>query len=76
MFMDVPAGGEGAFEPVEPRCRSCKQPIPSGAPQQILTFPAGGEYRLEELNGPYHLACARPFASLQRALDVLSRGWG
>ena len=76
MFIDIPAGGEGAFEPAELRCRSCKLPIAPGAPSQILTFPAGGEHRLEELNGPYHAACARPFASLQRALDVLSRGWG
>jgi hypothetical protein len=76
MFMDIPAGGEGDYEPILPRCRSCSQPIPPGAPIETLTFPVGGEHRLEQLNGPYHAACARPIASLQRALDKLSRGWG
>ena len=76
MFMDIPAGGEGDHEPILPHCRSCKQPIPPGAPREILTFPPGGEHDLEELSGPYHAACAQPFASLQRALDMLSRPWG
>jgi hypothetical protein len=76
MFMDIPAGGEGKYEPILPRCRSCKQPIAPDAPREILTFPPGGEHRLEELDGPYHTACAQPFASLQRAIDMLSRGWG
>jgi hypothetical protein len=76
MFMDTPAGGEGDYEPIMPSCRSCRQPIPPGAPHEILTFPADGDHRLEELNGPYHAACARPFASLQRAMDMLTRGWG
>ena len=76
MFMDIPAGGEGDYEPSLPRCRSCKQPIAPEAPREILTFSNEGEHRLEELNGPYHAECARPFASLQRALDMLSRGWG
>jgi hypothetical protein len=75
MFMDIPAGGEGGYEPILPRCRSCKQPIPPGAPSETLTFSTGSDYRLEELSGPYHAACAQPFASLQRALDMLSRGW-
>ena len=76
MFMDIPAGGEGNHEPILPRCCSCKQPIALDEPHEVLTFPAGGEHRLEELNGPYHAACARPFAGLQQALDMLSRGWG
>jgi len=75
MFMDIPAGGEGGFEPFEPRCRSCKQPIARGVPHEILTFPAVGEHRLEKLNGTYHTTCARPLASLQRALDMLTRSW-
>jgi hypothetical protein len=76
MFMDIPAGGEGDYEPILPRCRSCQQPIAPGTPREILTFPAGSEPSLDELNGPYHSACARPFASLQRAMDMLSRPWG
>ena len=76
MFMDIPAGGEGDYDPHLPRCRSCSQPIAPGAPIEILIFPADGAHRLEDLSGPYHAACARPFASLQRALDMLSRGWG
>ena len=76
MFMDIPARGEGDHEPILPRCRSCQQPIPPGAPREILTFPADDDHRLEELNGPYHADCARPFASLQRAMNILSRRWG
>jgi len=75
MFMDIPAGGEGGCEPILPRCRSCKQPIPPGSPSATLTFPVDSEHHLEELSGLYHADCARPFASLQRALDVLSRPW-
>ncbi len=76
MFMDIPARGEGDYEPFVPRCRSCRQPIPPGAPREILAFPPEGEHRLDELNGPYHPDCARPFASLKRAMDMLSRPWG
>jgi hypothetical protein len=76
MFMDIPAGGEGGHEPILPRCRSCREPIPPGEPHEILTFPADSDHGLEELNGPYHAACAQPFTSLRRALDMLSRGWG
>jgi hypothetical protein len=76
MFMDIPARGEGDYEPILPRCRSCSEPILPGAPREILTFPADGDDRLEELSGPYHAACAQPFASLQRAMNMLSRRWG
>ena len=75
MFMDIPARGEGGHEPLVPRCRSCKQPIAPGSPSETLSFANEGEHRLEELSGLYHAACARPFASLQRAMDMLSRGW-
>ena len=75
MFMDVPAGGEGGHEPILPRCRSCKLPIAPGSPSQTLAFPAGLDDRVDSLNGPYHTACARPFASLLRALEMLSRPW-
>jgi hypothetical protein len=76
MFMDIPAAGEGGHEPILPRCRSCKQPILPGSPSQTLSFPANADHGLDELNGSYHAACAQPFASLQRALAMLSRGWG
>jgi hypothetical protein len=76
MFMDIPARGEGGAEPILPRCRSCKQPIPPGSPSETLSFENAGDHRLEELSGPYHAACARPFASLHRAMWTLSRPWG
>jgi hypothetical protein len=76
MFMDIPAGGEGGEEPILPRCRSCKKPIPPGSPSETLTFDSVDDHRLEELSGPYHAACAQPFASLQRAMQMLSRRWG
>lgn len=76
MFMDVPAGGEGGQEPILPRCRSCKQPIAPGTPSETLAFPNDGAHGLSDLNGSYHSACAQPYASLKRALDMLSRGWG
>lgn len=75
MFMDIPAGGEPGPEPIPPRCRSCKQPISPDEPRRTLTFPSNSDYRFDELNGLYHAACARPFASLQRAMDMLTRGW-
>jgi hypothetical protein len=75
MFMDIPAEGEGGNEPILPRCRSCKEPIAPDSPSATLTFPADDDFHLEELNGSYHADCARPFASLQRALDALTRGW-
>jgi hypothetical protein len=73
MFMDIPASGEGGFEPLPPRCHSCKQFIAHGAPTETVAFPVDQEHHLQDLNGLYHAECARPYLSIYRALDMLSR---
>lgn len=71
MFLDSKAHGE----PWEQRrvCRSCKSPIDPAEPVEELRFKSESGHRLEELNGPYHLRCARPFLSIRNALDALGR---
>ena len=53
-------------------CQSCKRPISPGEPVEHLRFENHFEHRLEDLNGPYHAECARPFMSIKRALDMLN----
>ena len=53
-------------------CQSCKRPIGPGEPVEHLSFENHFEHRLEDLNGPYHAECARPYMSIKRALDMLS----
>jgi hypothetical protein len=53
-------------------CRSCKQPIHEDEPTTRVEFVSDPE-GLEGLTGDYHTPCSRPFASLARALDMLSR---
>ena len=36
-------------------------------------MPYDSEHKLHELNGVYHSDCAKPFLSIVRALDALSR---
>ena len=58
-FDAMPEGDPwGAF------CRSCRQPIGSQEPVEEIRFTRDPERKLEELNGTYHKACARPFLSL------------
>ena len=57
-----------------PACKSCKRPILSEHPTEQLQLPVDSEHKLHELNGLYHSECARPFLSIMRALDALSRG--
>lgn len=54
-------------------CQSCKKPIGPDEPVEHLRFDNHAEHRLEDLSGPYHAECARPFLSVKRALDML--GW-
>jgi hypothetical protein len=56
-------------------CQSCKNPIGRNEPVEELTFAPDEKHRLEALNGPYHAACAKPYLSIKRALDALSRGF-
>ncbi len=73
MFMDIPAGGEGWFDPPGPRCKSCKEPIAPGAPSEELEFPSNTQHQLEGMSGLYHSSCAKPYASILRAMNMLSR---
>jgi hypothetical protein len=59
-------GGSG------PWCRACKQPIEAHQQSTHIRFdndPNG----FDGLTGDYHLPCSKPFSSIARALDTLSR---
>ena len=58
----------------EPKaCKSCKRPILSDHTIEQLKMPFDDEHGLHELNGVYHTECAKPYLSVMRALDALSR---
>jgi len=63
------AGG-GGFN--NPSCRSCKQPILEGERSMRITF-ATDASGAQGLTGDYHATCGKPFDSLARALNVMSR---
>lgn len=68
-LIDALPGGGGADGPW---CRSCKQPILESHKLVRVQFdhdPHGAR----EQTGPYHAECSRPFASLARAINLLSR---
>lgn len=70
MYLDEKLPGSGGWE--GPWCRSCKQPIAEGQHLVRLYFetdPNGAR----DMSGPYHASCGKPFASLARALNMLSR---
>jgi len=55
-----------------PSCCACRKPILEGEASMRIAFasdPAGAK----GYTGEYHVACGKPFASLARALDMLSR---
>ena len=55
-------------------CKSCKQPILSEHTTEQVQMPLDGEHGLHELTGVYHSECAKPYLSVVRALDMLTRG--
>ncbi|MDC9822315.1 hypothetical protein PRN20_01110 [Devosia sp. ZB163] len=59
-------GGNGRW------CRACKQPIEQGQAATRLTFDQD-PHGFDGLTGDYHTTCSRPYASIARALDALSR---
>ena len=70
MYLDeslyAPGGGEGPF------CCACREPIFRGQHSARVEFPndpAGAR----GLTGEYHAACSTPFASMARAITLLSR---
>lgn len=61
------------WEPVGPVCKACRRPIARHEPTDELRFNPHPEHKLEEMNGLYHKACAKPFRGLASALDLLQR---
>jgi hypothetical protein len=70
VYLDEALPGGGGEN--RPWCRSCKEPIADGQKFVRLHF-AHDPKGAKELSGPYHAACSKPFDSLARALDMLSR---
>lgn len=66
MAFDATAGGD----PRGPLCKACKRPIRAGEPRQHINFDA---HDAQEMSGPYHAACARPFASIAHAMAMMKR---
>jgi hypothetical protein len=64
----TPAGGGGSNEPW---CTRCKTPITRNQRSVRIAFD-DDPHGHKGLSGLYHEACSKPFASLARALKVLS----
>lgn len=60
-------------EPWGASCKSCGMPVGQDEASEEVRFPDG--FESNGMNGTYHAECARPFASLARALTMLSRGF-
>lgn len=73
MFLDLTGHGGFPGDRPDPTCPSCKRPIATSDATENLRFEADPVHRLEEMNGLYHAACAKPFLSLQRAMEMLGR---
>ena len=58
--------------PDGPACLACKRPILEGERSQRITFDNDPHGR-DGLTGEYHVTCGKPFDSLSRAMDMLSR---
>lgn len=74
MFFDASEPGP-FWERQGPTCKSCRSPIGCDEPTENLSFAADPEYKLEELNGVYHAACAKPLLTVARAIHILGRGF-
>jgi hypothetical protein len=70
MFLDL--GPERRWEE-GPSCTSCKRLIVADEPTENVQLPFDAEHKTHELNGLYHLECARPYLSVIRAMEMLNR---
>ena len=70
MFLDL---NPDRYWDETPACKSCRQPILAEHSTEQLELPFDEQHKLHELNGLYHSECAKPFLSIVRAMDVLSR---
>jgi len=56
-----------------PSCVSCKRLIASDEPTEQVRLPFDANRKTHEMNGIYHLECARPYLSIIRAMNALNR---
>lgn len=63
-----PRWGDGSNDPW---CQHCKQPITSEQKSVRVDF-ANDPHGFDGLSGLYHAACGKPFASIARAMNMLS----
>jgi len=56
-----------------PSCMSCKLLITSDQPTEEVRLPFDAHHKTHELNGLYHSECARPYLSIVRAMNSLTR---
>lgn len=66
-YHSMPKGPWG--EPWGVTCKSCNLPIFEEQRSEEIKFPQDSESA--DMSGTYHAECARPFASLARALAML-----
>lgn len=70
MYLDEALPGGGGEN--GPWCRACKEPITESQKLVRVRF-AHDPNGAKELTGPYHAGCSKPFDSLARAVNMLSR---
>lgn len=58
-------------EPWGACCKSCQMPIFPDQEIEHVHFPEGAE--VDDMSGTYHAECAKPYASIARAMNMLSR---
>jgi hypothetical protein len=71
MFLDTGPLGPSWGETPQPQCKSCRQPILDHHQSEDIQFPASADSA--GMSGAYHAECAGPFASIARAMEMLSR---
>lgn len=71
MPFDSMPQGKPWGEPWMPQCPSCRRPIGKNEPTENVRFESDPQHKLEELNGVYHAACAKPYLSMGHALNML-----
>lgn len=57
----------------EDLCKRCQLPIAAHEATEEIRFDPDPEHRLDEMNGLYHAECAKPYVTVKRALDMLTR---
>lgn len=70
MFLDVEKNGPGDEFP---SCMSCKRFITTNESREQVSLPFDAEHKTHELNGLYHSDCARPYLSVIKAMEMLTR---